>query len=204
MTRVQTAACRMLYFTLSWYDAVCRLQRAACYITPCPGMMRVQTAACCMLYYTMSWYDAAQTAACCMLYYTMSWYDAVQTAACCMLYYTLSWYDACADWNMTAYTGPVPLTLEQHSFILPLALQYLCPPAVAVVGIGTLSAAVMSSADSSILSSATVFANNVYKNAVRLGVRQHALYIGLGRGIEQSVLSVCVCVCVCVSECVRA
>ena len=82
----------------------------------------------------------------------------------------------CADWNLTAYTGPVPLTPEQHSFILPLALQYLCPPAVAVVGIGTLSAAVMSSADSSILSSATVFANNVYKNTVRLGVRQHAVF----------------------------
>lgn len=81
-----------------------------------------------------------------------------------------------ADWNMTAYPGTLPLEAEQYSFILPLALQYLCPPAIAVVGIGTLSAAVMSSADSSILSSATVFANNLYKNAIRPRVRQLALF----------------------------
>ena len=75
--------------------------------------------------------------------------------------------DPSSDWNMTAYQGPVPLTPAEYSFVLPLTLQYLCPPAVAVVGIGTLSAAVMSSADSSILASATVFTNNMYKNAIR-------------------------------------
>ncbi|XP_076458896.1 high-affinity choline transporter 1-like [Babylonia areolata] len=70
-----------------------------------------------------------------------------------------------ADWNQTAYGQE--LSPEDYSFILPLALHYLCPPAVGVLGIGTLSAAVMSSADSSILASATVFTNNMYKNAIR-------------------------------------
>lgn len=56
--------------------------------------------------------------------------------------------------------------------MLPLTLRYLCPRPVAIVGIGTLAAAVMSSADSSILSSATVFTNNIYRNALRSQVRQ--------------------------------
>ena len=52
-------------------------------------------------------------------------------------------------------------------FIIPLVLQYLTPPVVAVIGLGAVSAAVMSSADSSMLSSSTMFAQNVYKPVFR-------------------------------------
>ncbi|XP_025106318.1 high affinity choline transporter 1-like [Pomacea canaliculata] len=71
------------------------------------------------------------------------------------------------DWNSTSYLGEVPIPAEKMSLMLPLTLRYLCPRPVAIVGIGTLAAAVMSSADSSILSSATVFTNNIYRNALR-------------------------------------
>ena len=52
---------------------------------------------------------------------------------------------------------------EDYKLILPLVMQYLTPTAVAVVGLGAVSAAVMSSADSSVLSCSCMFAKNIYK-----------------------------------------
>ncbi|MEQ2288850.1 High affinity choline transporter 1 [Ameca splendens] len=51
--------------------------------------------------------------------------------------------------------------------ILPIVLQHLCPPFVSFFGLGAVSAAVMSSADSSILSASSMFARNVYQLAFR-------------------------------------
>ena len=31
---------------------------------------------------------------------------------------------------MTEYRGPQPLGADEYSYVLPLALHYLCPPAV--------------------------------------------------------------------------
>ena len=69
------------------------------------------------------------------------------------------------DWNATEYRdiGTVPIPDEDLNLVLPLVLQYLTPPAVAFIGLGAVSAAVMSSADSSILSASSMFARNVYK-----------------------------------------
>lgn len=66
-------------------------------------------------------------------------------------------------WNETDYKGPYPLTVDQTSMILPMVLQYLTPDFVSFFGLGAVSAAVMSSADSSVLSAASMFARNVYK-----------------------------------------
>uniref|UniRef100_A0A1B0BTV7 High-affinity choline transporter 1 n=1 Tax=Glossina palpalis gambiensis TaxID=67801 RepID=A0A1B0BTV7_9MUSC len=66
-------------------------------------------------------------------------------------------------WNETAYKGPYPLTEQETSMILPMVLQYLTPDFVSFFGLGAVSAAVMSSADSSVLSAASMFARNVYK-----------------------------------------
>ncbi|GFG28857.1 hypothetical protein Cfor_00436, partial [Coptotermes formosanus] len=66
-------------------------------------------------------------------------------------------------WNETGYTGAYPLTTEETSMILPMVLQYLTPSAVSFFGLGAVSAAVMSSADSSVLSASSMFARNVYK-----------------------------------------
>lgn len=66
-------------------------------------------------------------------------------------------------WNETAYKGPYPLTVQETSMILPMVLQYLTPDFVSFFGLGAVSAAVMSSADSSVLSASSMFARNVYK-----------------------------------------
>ena len=51
--------------------------------------------------------------------------------------------------------------------VLPLSLQYLTPKAVAFFGLGAVSAAVMSSTDSSMLSASTMIARNFYKKVIR-------------------------------------
>lgn len=76
-----------------------------------------------------------------------------------------------ADWNATEYSQyyEVPIPEKNYKLILPLVLQYLTPVPVAVIGLGAVSAAVMSSADSSILAASSMFARNVYKN-IRNGI----------------------------------
>ncbi|XP_076317987.1 high-affinity choline transporter 1-like [Tachypleus tridentatus] len=64
-------------------------------------------------------------------------------------------------WNETSYGEP--LKPDETALVLPLVLQYLTPSAVSFFGLGAVSAAVMSSSDSSILSASSMFARNVYK-----------------------------------------
>lgn len=54
--------------------------------------------------------------------------------------------------------------------ILPMVLQYLTPDFVSFFGLGAVSAAVMSSADSSVLSASSMFARNIYKLIFRQNV----------------------------------
>jgi high affinity choline transporter 7 len=46
-------------------------------------------------------------------------------------------------------------------------MQYLCPTAVSFFGLGAVAAAVMSSADSSVLSASGMFSRNVYRVLIR-------------------------------------
>ncbi|XP_073702386.1 high-affinity choline transporter 1 [Garra rufa] len=74
---------------------------------------------------------------------------------------------ASTDWNQTSY-GPVPpVEKDESDMILPIVLQHLCPPFISFFGLGAVSAAVMSSADSSILSASSMFARNIYQLAFR-------------------------------------
>lgn len=68
---------------------------------------------------------------------------------------------------MTSYNTSTPLSPEQTSLVVPLALQYLCPKAVSIIGLGAVSAAVMSSADSCVLSTGSVLTHNIYANIFR-------------------------------------
>ncbi|MEE6470270.1 hypothetical protein FKM82_008909 [Ascaphus truei] len=77
---------------------------------------------------------------------------------------------ASTNWNQTAYGSPGPQTRHEADMILPIVLQYLCPPYISFFGLGAVSAAVMSSADSSILSASSMFARNIYQ----LSFRQNA------------------------------
>ncbi|XP_046578018.1 high affinity choline transporter 1-like [Haliotis rubra] len=71
------------------------------------------------------------------------------------------------DWNQTSYEGAIPLSPEMQSSILPLVLNYLCPLPVSMVGLGAISAAVMSSADSVNLAASSVAAKNIYNDIFR-------------------------------------
>ena len=72
---------------------------------------------------------------------------------------------------MTTYNGTLPIPPEEIRMILPMVLQYLTPSYISFFGLGAVSAAVMSSADSSVLSASSMFARNVYKLLLRPRVR---------------------------------
>ncbi|XP_013382456.1 high affinity choline transporter 1-like [Lingula anatina] len=73
---------------------------------------------------------------------------------------------ASTNWTMTGYYRDFNLTSvppEEYKNLLPLVLNYLTPPVVSFFGLGAVSAAVMSSTDSIILSMSSLFAHNVYR-----------------------------------------
>ncbi|CAF0854913.1 unnamed protein product [Didymodactylos carnosus] len=72
------------------------------------------------------------------------------------------------NWTATDYDIKKNITSpEAQKLILPLVLQHLCPKPIAWIGLGAVSAAVMSSADSSVLSASSMFARNVWKLVFR-------------------------------------
>lgn len=65
---------------------------------------------------------------------------------------------ATVDWSLLSATPP-----PDASATLPWAVRYLTTPTVAVIGLGAVAAAVMSSVDSSVLSASSMGVWNVYK-----------------------------------------
>ncbi|XP_071827919.1 high-affinity choline transporter 1-like [Apostichopus japonicus] len=78
------------------------------------------------------------------------------------------------DWNKTDIPDP-ELPAKDPKLVLPLVIQYLTPNIISFIGLGAVSAAVMSSADSSILSASSMFVRNVYKLVFRQSATEYEL-----------------------------
>ncbi|XP_076008546.1 high-affinity choline transporter 1-like [Genypterus blacodes] len=70
---------------------------------------------------------------------------------------------ASTDWNATSYGSPSPYERGEVSVVLPLILQHFTPTFIFAFGIGAIAGAVMSSADSYLLSATTIFTTNIYQ-----------------------------------------
>ncbi|XP_059170538.1 high-affinity choline transporter 1-like [Physella acuta] len=104
---------------------------------------------------------------------------------------------ASTDWNKTDWPGEVPIPAKDLPLILPMTLQYLCPPAITFLGLGALSAAVMSSADSSILSAASMFARNIYRSVFRHAASEREIiWVMRGAIFGVSALALAMALCV--------
>ncbi|XP_037518241.1 high-affinity choline transporter 1-like [Rhipicephalus sanguineus] len=72
-----------------------------------------------------------------------------------------------ADFTALGYDGSHNLSKELRKDILPLAMQYMTPSVVAILGQLAITASVMSSMDSSMLSASSLITRNVYHFILR-------------------------------------
>ena len=100
-------------------------------------------------------------------------------------------------WEEIAPVGVATALDETPALVLPALLRYAVPPAVAVVALGALTAAVMSSVDSSILSAAGLLVWNGYRRLLRPAASEAELrrmvrvaIVGLGIAATGVALSV--------------
>ncbi|XP_007889504.1 high-affinity choline transporter 1-like [Callorhinchus milii] len=103
---------------------------------------------------------------------------------------------ASTDWNQTSFGLPSPFERNEAAMILPIVLQYLCPPYISVFGIGAIAASVMSSTDSSLLSSSSMFTHNIYRKIFRAKASEkEILYVMRAAVVVVATLSTILSLC---------
>ena len=65
--------------------------------------------------------------------------------------------------------------IKDDRLVLPLVLRFLTPTWASFVGVGAISAAVMSSVDLSVLSASSMFSYNIYKMTFRKQVNFYTI-----------------------------
>ena len=99
----------------------------------------------------------------------LSFGGALIALACCVPALMFGVVARYTDWSNTGFSCHGPPQHENAKFVLPLCLKYLTPAVVSWIGVGVISAAVMSSADSSLLSSSSLIARNIWAKLIRPG-----------------------------------
>jgi high affinity choline transporter 7 len=84
----------------------------------------------------------------------------------------------CLDWSALGLESP-----SDPALILPIVLRHAVPATISMVGLTAIAAAVMSSVDSSILSSSSMFAWNVFRPLTGMDERDPRLNIVLRSAI---------------------
>ncbi len=77
---------------------------------------------------------------------------------------------AITDWESMGLAGPA-----DSASTLPYVIRHLCSPIIAIIGLGAVAAAVMSSTDSSMLSAASLGSWNVYRPLINPSVNESGI-----------------------------
>ncbi|XP_075215179.1 high-affinity choline transporter 1-like [Lycorma delicatula] len=101
------------------------------------------------------------------------------------------------DWDNVPNFNRTITKSNDANIILPLVIKYLTPAWVSLFGLGAVSASVMSSIDSSILASSSMFSRNIYKMIFKpVASDKEVLWVQRGAIVGISIISAIIAITV--------